>query len=414
MRILQINNYHYIKGGSDRVYIDTSSLLSEMGHSVANFSVNEPDSLENEFKEYFIRAIDFNNQNIMSNMLNSFRFMYSREANNKLKSLIADFKPQIAHLHIFYSRLTSSILNVLKGCGIPAVMTVHEYKILCPVYSFVDSHGRICEKCANGGYFNCFLKKCCKNSRAFSLIQAMESYIRDILYSYEKNIRCFIMPSRFIMQKHLQYRKTMVGKCLLLNNFLDIERFKFANERGNYYIYAGRLSREKGLMTLFQSFKGFPQLRLKIAGHGPLYKILESIKEKENIENIELLGYLKGDDLRNAVSNAGFLVIPSEWYENNPMSLVEAMASGKPAIGADIGGIPEIIQDGINGFLFRSGDMDSLRNVIKKSAGISQTEYGLLSKNARRTAEDKYNKDLYYNGLIDCYKSVLSEIRTGV
>ncbi|MFO0793949.1 MAG: glycosyltransferase, partial [Candidatus Brocadiaceae bacterium] len=205
MRILQINNYHYIKGGSDRVYFETSKLLEEKGHTVIHFSVNDKEALESPYKKYFLNGIDFLKKDKLC-VKNILRFVYSHEAREKLENLIRNENPEIAHLHIFYGRIGLSILPVLKKYNIPAVMTVHEYKVLCPMYNFLNRNEEICEKCAKGNYFYCVINRCNRNSFLYSFVSALECYVRDSLFNYEKYIDKFIMVSKFIQEKHLKYK----------------------------------------------------------------------------------------------------------------------------------------------------------------------------------------------------------------
>lgn len=407
MKILQINNYHYMKGGSERVYFNTSKLLSDHGHDVASFSVNDTLCMESPYREYFAKDISFGKKNIFTNIMDSFRFIYSFDSKNKLDTLISNFKPDIIHLHIFYGRLTSSIIPPIKKHQIPVIMTLHEYKILCPVYSMLDPDLKICEKCCRGGYFNCIIKRCNKKKLSYSIIQALESYVRDLFFSYEKNIDFFIMPSKFILEKHIQYKKTLENKSMHLYNFVNLEDYHFSFLPGKYYLYLGRLSKEKGLLTLLKAFKEHKHLKLKIAGDGPLYNTLSNEIQVSGLDNVELLGHIDSKKLIPLIKNCSYLIIPSEWYENNPMSLIECMAHGKPAIGADIGGIPEIINDRENGFLFHSGDTESLSKVLNISFDMNDSQYKQMSHKARDLIETFFSSTYHYEKLIGLYKKLV-------
>jgi glycosyltransferase involved in cell wall biosynthesis len=406
MKILQINNYHYIRGGSDRVYFETAKLLEKHGHEVLFFSIKDQESEKHYCDKYFVKPFDYQNVGTITKLQMTAKFIFNSEAREKLELLIQNEKPDIAHLHIFYGYLTSSILPILKKHNIPMVMSVHEYKMLCPVSIMRDLRGEICQKCADGNYLYCIAGKCNKNNLAFSLVSAMECFIRDRFFAYEEHIDRFIMVSQFILDKHVQYRPSIAPKSRQIYNFIDLGNAPvFMHE--NYYLYFGRLSREKGVMTLLRAWRNFPDIRLKIVGTGDIEKDAKQYIEEHQMSNVELVGFLSGDRLFDVVKRAKFIIVPSEWYENNPMNVIESFALGKPVIGARIGGIPELIQEDFNGYLFESGDADDLTNTVKKAESVSDDAYVRLGKNARVFAEENFNETKHYDELIKVYEELL-------
>jgi glycosyltransferase involved in cell wall biosynthesis len=404
MKILQINNYHNLKGGSERVYFETAKILEKNGHDVLFFSVQDEDSENHYSDKYFVKPFDYENAGLMEKIKYSKEFIYNKEAKENLERLIKDEKPDIAHLHIFYGRLTSSILPVLKKYNIPVVMSVHEYRMLCPAYVMRDNEGKICEKCAEGNYFHCIGGKCIKNNLVFSSIAALDCFIRDKFFSYEEHIDTFIMVSQFIMDKHIQYKPSIKSKSEQIYNFIDLSKYKPNFSHDDYYLYFGRLSREKGIITLLTVWRNFPDLRLKIVGGGELEKDVRQYIDKYEMSNVELVGYLNGDALFDVVKRSKFIFVPSEWYENNPMNVIESFALGKPVIGASIGGIPELIKEGVNGFLFESENLDDLRDTIKKAESLADNEYTKFGNNARAFAEEHFNETTYYHKLLKIYE----------
>jgi len=406
MKVLQINNYHKLRGGSERVYFETAKILEKNGHDVLFFSVKD-DEFENHYSDkYFVKPFHYENAGFLEKVKYSIEFIYNKEAKEKLELLIKNEKPDIAHLHIFYGRLTSSILPMLKKYNIPVVMSVHEYRMLCPAYVMRDNKGQICEKCADGNYFNCILGKCTKNNLLYSTIAALECFIRDKFFSYEAYIDTFIMVSQFIMDKHIQYRPSLKSKSEQIYNFVDISKYKPNFSHDNYYLYFGRLSHEKGIMTLLNVWRNFPDLKLKIVGGGELEKDVIQYIDEHKISNVELLGYLKGDTLFEVVKKSKFIFVPSEWYENNPMNIIESFALGKPVIGSRIGGIPELVKEGYNGYLFESGNFDDLTNTIKKAESTLDNDYTRFGNNARIFAEEHFNETKYYDALLKVYEAL--------
>lgn len=407
MKVLQINNYHYVRGGSDRVYFETSKILEKNGHEVLFFSVKDKESENHYCDKYFVKPFDYENTSFLKKIKLATRFIYNKEAKENLELLIQNEKPDIAHLHIFYGHLTSSILPVLKKYNIPTVMSVHEYRMLCPANIMRNNEGEICEKCADGNYLHCIIGKCTKDSLAYSSIAAMECFSRDWFFPYEKYIDKFIMVSQFIMDKHIQYKPSLKSKSEHVYNFIDLSKYSPYYLHENYYLYFGRLSREKGVMTLLKAWRNFPDLHLKIVGTGEVEDDVIKYINKHEMLNVELVGFLNGDALFDVVKKSKFIFVPSEWYENNPMTVIESFALGKPVIGARIGGIPELIEDDFNGYVFNSGDLDDLIKTIKRAESISNKNYELLGTNARNFAEENFNETKYYHNLLKIYKQLL-------
>ncbi|MCF6157499.1 MAG: glycosyltransferase [wastewater metagenome] len=407
MRILQINNYHYLRGGSERVYLETSELLEKNGHKVIHFSVNDKDSLESPYKDYFIEPVHYLKNNLFHKLKNTGKFIYSFDAEKRLKRLIQNERPDIAHLHIFYGRLTSSVLRVLKRHKIPTIMTVHEYKMVCPAYTFLNSAGMICEKCAHRNYLHFLLQRCNKKNVWYSFIAALECSVRDIIFPYEKYIDKFIMVSKFVQGKYLHYRPYLSTKAVQIYNFINTNTLKPNCLQGDYYLYFGRLSSEKGLLSLLKAWKYFPHIPLKIVGDGIFENEILRFIRMNDVKNVELLGFLAGNELSHVIRNCKFTLVPSEWYETFGLNIIESFACGKPVIASKIGAIPELVQDTINGFLFESQNVESLVNTIQRAENISHEEYRTLSNNCRRFIEVSFSEEVYYKKLMQVYSEVL-------
>lgn len=412
MRILQINNYAYLKGGSEKVFIDTTNVLRENGHQVKCFSIK--DSRIDIDGCTLVDHIDWSERkDLLSKFKGVWSFVYNRRSASKLEALIRDFKPDVAHIHIYYGRLSNSVVRVLKKYNIPIVQSVHEYRLICPAYTCLNGEGKICERCANSLLkASCISKKCIKNNRLLSIVAACECFVRDTFFNNQKKFDKFIMVSNFIKNLHVKYYPGIKIKSEVLYNMIDIEKYATyrvcPDEKLDYYLYLGRLSYEKGLMTLLKVFKDLPNTKLKIAGTGPLDSELKRFIEDKNMTNVELLGFLSGDKLYDAIAKAKFLVVPSEWYENNPISVIESLALGTPVIGSNIGGIPELVIDNETGFLHEPKDRLSLENVIRHSENLDHTIYLSLVDNGIKLIEQNSSKTNYYNRLIDIYKELSS------
>lgn len=405
MKILQINNHHHRRGGADVVYLNTGAILENMGHEVFYFSQNSEKNIFNIYSSYWPDAIDYRNLPFKKKFIYSKNFLYNKSAYNKLLKLIDQVKPDIAHIHLFMGGLSTSILKALKEKKVPIVHSVHDYRLICPAYLMLDGSNKICERCKGEKYYNCIIHRCSERNIFQSTILSADSYYRKFFIKPIEIINRFIFVSKFAQQKHIEFDPRFKQKSSILFNFMkDFPEEKVSFTRGDYFLFTGRLSREKGIYTLVKVIE-LMNVKLKIAGNGPLYSSLI------NSSNIELLGFKNSDEVTELIKYCSFLVIPSEVYENNPMSVIEAFSLGKPVIGADIGGIPELIKDGENGFLFEPGNEKSLSSTIIKAINISDSLYFRMSNNARKFAEENFHPNNHYKSLMYIYKDVINNYK---
>ena len=427
MKILLLDNYFYRKGGAESVFFNTGDLLEAHGHSVVYFSQKWKENERNE--ECFSSGVSVSSKGFLERLKGVRNYFYNTEAENKLDGLIKKEKPDVAHLHLFWGGLSSSVLRTLRNNNIPIIHTVHDYRMVCPAYAFKDSKGKICEKCGRRNYYECMLHRCSKGSFIQSFLMTLEMYFRNIFFNPLRYIDGFIFVSNFSKEKHIahnaEFKKT---KNIVLYNYTTplIDKGEFD---GGYFLYYGRLSFEKGIPTLLEVFAKHPELKIKVVGTGPMEDELKkkyfynhsfgscnsgscasgSISEDQKYyENIEFLGYHSGRKLAELVRSARFVCVPSEWYENNPMTIVESYSYGTPVIGARIGGIPEIINDGGTGFLFESGSVEDMERVIMKASNVNDKDYRLLSENAYSFYQSHFSQNFHYNSLLGFYEEVIA------
>ncbi len=405
MKILQINNFHYRKGGSEAVYFNTAELLKKNGHEVIFFSSNNAENIFCEEGKYFVSNI-----NDIPRWKGVQNYFYNREAKAKLEALILAEKPDIAHAHLFWGNISPSIFSILKNHNIPLLHTAHDYRMVCPAYTFTDIQGSVCEKCRGQHFYWCAAKRCSKGSALESFVMAAEMYFRNAFSPPVKNLDGVIYVSNFSKQKHLQYNRAFsnVPDIVLYNFVVRSNRRYLAQSERKYFLYFGRLSHEKGLHTLIEAFRQMPEASLKIVGTGPEEKELIDYVRMNTIENIEFKGFKTGDALKQLVAEAAFVIVPSVCYENNPMTIIEAYSMGVPVIGAQIGGIPEILPDGKTGFLFAPKDVEGLKYAVSRASRLNAAEYKAMRDNALQFAADHFDEHLYYQKLIDFYGKILS------
>ncbi|MFA5973144.1 MAG: glycosyltransferase [Lentimicrobiaceae bacterium] len=404
MKILQINNYHYVRGGADRVYLNTGKLLEDHNHEVLYFSSLNDENIETVYSEFFVPLSDKRNANFREKVIGTKDYLYNNSAYHNLNKLIEIHQPDIAHLHLYSAGLSTSILRSLRKHHIPIVQTVHDYRLLCPANSFLDSRNNICEKCKNKTYLQCALNKCSDGNFLYSSVAAMEAYTRKYFINPLDYIKQFIFVSNFAQNKHIEFDKRFEHKSSQMFNFTQLpEQYSKLNKE-RYFLYFGRLSREKGIQTLLRAAKD-ANIKLKIAGRGPMQNDVAEYAQQDI--NVELLGHQSGNKLKKLIDEAFFIVVPSEWYENNPMTVIEAYALGKPVIGARIGGITEIVVESKTGYLFESRNSMDLTGVLKKAKDMTDKEYTQMSSEARKFAEINFSPERHYEKLMNIYTQCL-------
>lgn len=403
MKILLVNKFFYLKGGSEYVFFEEGKLLESRGHKVVFFSMQNPKNLPSEHKGYFTSNVDYEKGKLKDKIDAALKLLYSFEAKRKIEQLIKQERPDIAHLHNIYHQISPSILHSLKKYRIPIVMTLHDYKMVCASY-LLFADGRPCEACMGERYYNCFLKACVKDSRAKSFLNTIEMYLHHKMLRIYGLVDVFISPSKFV--KHKLERMAFKRKIIHLPNFIKCDEIinpQFsAGEKS--IVYFGRLSPEKGLFTLLKAVKGLDVV-LKIIGVGPAEESLRLKAKNEKLTNINFLGYMIGEELKDEIAKSMFAVLPSECYENNPRSVIEAFALGKPVVGARIGGIPELVKDKVTGSTFKAGDVKDLREKIEQLIN-SPDKITEMGKNARAFVEQELNPEKHYQRLMEIYRRI--------
>ena len=392
MKILEVNNYYYNRGGSENVFLQTCDLLGKNGHNVVVFSTDNSRNISSSRSAYFTPDIDFNKFSFK----NILHFFYNFRAVRDLKKLIEKEKPDIAHLHNIYHHLSPAIIRTLKKNNIPVVMTLHDYKIVCPNYRLF-SQNKLCQDCNGGKYYNCFLKKCVKNSYAKSFLASCEAYLHSMIGSYEK-VDLFIAPSKFMRNVCVQFGVPAEKIKVIYNPFEAVKNTGVSTiNKLDALLYFGRLSDEKGIAVLLLALRALSNTRLKIVGEGDARPELEKLAREYGIsERVEFCGAKYGNDLQTEINMARAIIMPSALPENMPLALLESMSAGKVVIASNSGGFTEMIQDGVNGLLFNTNDAEDLVRAIKRLDGCDLEKMGEIAKNKAEAimAEDYYG-DLY-------------------
>lgn len=398
MKVLLINNCFYRRGGSEAVFFGSADLLKEKGHEVVYFSMEDDQNIHTDNHEYFVGR-----GGKLSQMKDYF---CNVQAAKKIEEIIKKEKPDIAHAHLLWGGIGPSIFGVLHKYGIPIVHTAHDYRMVCPAYTFRNGRGEVCEKCKGGHFVECVKNRCGKGGLVQSLLMAAEMRYRDCRWHPAKELDGIVYVSQFAKDKHIEidplFAKT---KSIVLYN-CSHKGPKIEKGRGSYFLYFGRLSHEKGVEMLIEAFKQLPGQKLKIVGTGPLEQSLKAIAAGS--PQVEFLGFKQGKELQDLVRNAHFVIVPSQWYENNPMTIVESYSLGTPVIGSDLGGIPEIIKEGATGFVFKHDSIESLLYKINIANEISNQAYFSMTESARRFYDNNFSEDTYADKLVGFYEDVIA------
>lgn len=409
LKILQINKYYYLKSGSERYMFNVSSLLQNHGHKTIPFAMKHEKNINTEYSKYFVENIDYDKVikgKINKKIVAGIKTIYSGEAKNKLLKLLEKEKPDVAHIHKISNTLTPSILYALKEKTVPTVLTLHDYRIICPNYNLYNPNSStICEACKTHEYFNALIKKCQKSSYLAGLNIALESYLYHIMSTYVNTIDLFISPSKFVMHKVIEFGIPK-ERVVFIPHFVRSDQYTPNYVNSNYILYFGRVEKHKGVKTLIEAVKNIGDLKLFIVGEGAFRTELENYVKSKGVKNVSFLGFVEEDRLTKLIRDCLFTVVPSEWYEPFGFTVLESFASGKPVVGANIGGISELVKNGLTGILFRSGDSRDLENKIRNL--INNKDLVLeMGKNARDIAEKEYNANLHYEMLMKAYRKVV-------
>jgi len=401
--LLSINNYYYYRGGAETVFLEHNKMFEALGWNVVPFSMKHPRNLETPWARYFVEEIEFGEHySISEQLVRVPKVIYSVEARRNLSRLLDDVRPRLCHAHNIYNHISPSILGLLKRRGIPIVLTLHDLKIACPAYNMLAPDG-ICERCRGGRLYNVLVHRCIKGSTALSAVMMVEALLHRVLGSYRNCVNRFVVPSRFYINKFSEWGMP-TSKFRYVPNFVAAEHYRPQFYPGTAFVYFGRISPEKGLATLIRATAA-AQTQLIVVGSGPDLQKMRRLATELNAD-VSFLGFLTGEPLHEVVRSARAVVLPSEWYENAPMIVLEAYALGKPVIGAEIGGIPELIRDNETGVCFASGDEGSLCAALRRVIALPNVEVEGMGRSARRLVETEFTATLYRNRILEIYREL--------
>lgn len=401
MKILMVNKFLYSRGGCENYMLYLAEHLKKMGHEIEFFGMYDENNTVGNSAGLYTMNMDFHSKGLIR-FLYPFKIIYSFEAKKKIMQVIDNFKPDIVHMNNINFQLTPSMIYGIKKKGVPLVQTVHDYQMICPnhlLYNF--DKNEICEKCINGSYINCIKNKCIHNSLIKSIIGAVEARLYSLLGTYKK-VDLYISPSYFLEGKLVSAKGLYKGKTKTIHNFINKNKFTCDNKSCKDYVaFAGRLSKEKGVELLAETAKLLPEYTFMVAGDGPDKNVLEKIK------NVKFTGFLSGEKLIEVMANARVIVVPSIWYENCPLSILEAQSMGVPVVTMNNGGMAELIKDGVTGILVDEPSPKAMAMGLRRVLE-NEEYYNTLKENCKTERENILSVEEYAAVLIKEYEKLVA------
>lgn len=397
MRLTVLNagqNYRVV-GGSDSYQLQLGELLKSHGHCVIPFAAKHPENIQSKWSAFFPESSNFNG----NRLADYFNYVYSIPARRSIGRLLDKANVDIAHLHIYYGKLTSSILKPLKDRGIPIIQTSHEFKLVCPVYQFY-AHGEICEKCLKGRYYRVLLNRCNRGSLLRSGLSMVEAYASRVNGSID-SIDHIIAVSDFVREKLIKHGISE-SKITTVHNYIDASKFVPSFKEGSYLLYFGRFELNKGVLTLIKAAKIAKDVELVMVGAGAARKEMEKLVRNEGLKNVKILGFMDQAQLSEVIRGSICSIMPSELYETFGLTSIESFAYGRPVLASRIGGIPEVVEDKVDGFLFQAGAVTELAELMMWM--WSNPEEALkMGRRGRKNVEHKFNSDKHYAEIMKVY-----------
>jgi len=394
--VLGIHNYHYLRGGSERYFLELGRQLAARGHRVLHLSTAHPRNEPAPGPAAFVEPIGLERPRLAD----LWRFHHAPAAARAVEGLLARERVDLAHLHIYYGQLTPAVLAPLVRAGIPIVQTLHEYKLLCPVHTLL-SRGTPCEACGGRAFWHALPRRCNRGSLARTAVSVSEAYVARAL-GVDRHVTRFIAVSEFVRAKMLAHgfapeRVVTVPHCIAAH------ALEPATGPGAHVLYAGRLEDYKGVGTLLEAAAGAPDLPVLVAGEGPARATLERRLARGDLAHVHLLGFQEPERLAALVRASRCVVVPSRSYETFGLSALEALASARPVVASAIGALPELVREGENGFLVPPGDAARLAERLRWMAAHPR-EAEELGAAGRRRVLAEHDVDTHHARLRAVYR----------
>lgn len=408
MRILHVNKFLYRRGGAEGYMLDVAALQRSAGHEVEFFAMQHPDNESPQLLERtFPSHVELDPApGGLAGLRAAARMVWSPASERGLRAALDAFRPDIVHCHNIYHQLSPSILRPVRDGGYPCVMTLHDYKIACPNYQMLD-HGRPCDACVGHGTWHAAARRCKDGSLVGSTLLAIESGVHRLGHAYDP-VHRFVCPSEFLAGV-MRRQGVSERRLCVVNNFTRIPALTERTDLGTDIVFAGRLSPEKGVDTLVRAVGFGPSdLRLHVAGEGSVRAELEDLAERVAPGRVRFHGRLSADVLSELVAGSLAMVVPSRWYENQPMTILEAFAVGVPAVVTDLGGMPELVTPGVHGLVVPPNDPAALAAAIG-TLHADPAAARAMGLAGRRRLESEFGAEAHLARLDSVYAAAMAD-----
>ena len=395
MRILIVNYRYFISGGPEKYMFNIKKMLEDNGHEVIPFSIHSNKNVETEYSKYFVEPIGGRDTTYFDEVKKTpksiwqllTRSIYSREVEKALKKEINDVKPDLVYIIHFVNKLSPSVITGANKMGVPVVLRLSDYFLLCPRFDFM------------------YEKRCVKGSLFASVVRVFSMKFHKMINVY-KNVYAFITPSEFLKKK-LSLNGFEEKRIHCIPTFTASKTTIGEQQIGSYGLYFGRVTEEKGVETVIKAYEKLPEYTVKIMGDDTTdeAKRLKKYVENHKMKNVEFLGFKSGEELENVIKGARFTLIPSIWYDNLPNTALESFQYSKPVIASNIGSLPELVIDGENGYLFKPSNVEDLIKKIKMLD--DDTLVKKMGQASRKRLESRFAPQTHYEELMKIFNEAV-------
>lgn len=404
MRILHINKFFDLHGGAEVYLHRLMDAQQKAGHEVHALSTKSPRNIPSPDEHYFVTRHELDRrEGPVKDIQKAIQFVWNQEAKRSVERAIEELNPDVIHLHNIYHHLSTSLLEPIYKKRLPCVQTLHDYKLACPNYKMF-TEGSPCERCKGGKYQNAITHHCFGNSFLPNMLAAFEMGFTKSRQSYERTVRLFLCPSRFMKEKMEDWGEPK-SKLRYVPNPVELPA-EMSVGGGGYLLYVGRLSPEKGLMTVLEALRTIPELPLKIAGRGPEEERLRTYVHSQGMAHVEFIGFQTAEQLLRLRYRAEAAILPTLSYENASGVILEAMAQGVPCLATRIGGNPELVEDGRSGFLVRPQDTEDWTRILRRFLALTPEARRAMGAAGRQRIEQQFRWETHLAHLTSCYQEV--------
>lgn len=382
LRVLVCHNRYQLRGGEDAVCESEIALLREHGHDVRVFERSNAELTDG------------------SKLTAAVETVWSRESGRAFRAEMAEFQPDVVHVHNTFAKISPVIYWEAATAGVPVVQTLHNFRLMCPQAMFLRD-GKVCEDCLGKLPWRGALRGCYRDSVAQSAVLASMVTVHRAIGTWQNKVTRYIALNEFCRSKFIE-GGLPADRIVIKPNFVDFDAPPEGRRDG--FLFVGRLSTEKGIDTLVRAARDVHGITIRVAGSGPEAQMLEGAV------GIRALGALDGEAVRAEMSKSVALVLPSIWYENFPRTLVEAMACGLPIIASRIGALSDLVEEGVTGLLFEAGNASDLAAKLEWARDNPEALRAMGTR-ARATYEQKFTPGQNYLQLMAIYEDAMEQAK---